>query len=157
MVSLWLEEWKEISGYDQYEVSSMGRVRRNNKILKFQIVNEYYQLSLYKNGIRVNKYVHRLVLKTFKVNPNPQTLNMCDHINRNTFDNRISNLRWSNARLNSYNRNAKGYSYYKDRNKFVAEIVVDGQKIHLGQFKYSLDARRAYLNAKSKYHSYLIR
>ena len=125
-----VEEWKCIKNYENYEISSMGRVRRSNKILKFDIANMYYRVDLYKNGSRIHKYVHRLVLEHYKINPNPSKFHLCDHINRNTFDNRICNLRWSNYQENSYNRQAKGYYYCRRENKFIATIKM--QLEHLG-------------------------
>jgi len=147
-----VEEWKCIRNYENYEISSMGRVRRSNKILKFDIANMYYRVDLYKNGSRIHKYVHRLVLEHYKINPNLSKFTLCDHINRNTFDNRISNLRWSNYQENSYNRQAKGYYYCRRENKFIATIQVNGKSIYLGKFNYSLLARKAYIAAKAKYH-----
>ena len=151
-----VEQWKLIKNYENYEVSSMGRVRRNGNILKFDIANEYFRVSLYKNGNRKHKYVHRLVLETFKLNPNPLKLTICDHINRIKKDNRLSNLRWSSFTENSYNRNTRGYYYDRDRKKFISHIIFDGKRKYLGAFKYSQLARRAYISAKEKYHVYSV-
>ena len=151
-----VEEWKSVKDYNTYEVSSMGRVRRDGKILRFDICNNYFRVGLYKNGNRKHKFVHRLVLETFKKNPNPTKLKLCDHINRDTLDNRISNLRWSSPTENAWNRNVRGYSFNRSKNKFVARIIVNGERKYLGSFDYSYQARRAYVAAKQKYHVFTI-
>ena len=76
-----------------------------------------------------------------------------DHINKNKKDNRICNLRIVTNQQNSFNTNAKGYSYQKDaKRKWRSEIMVDGKSIYLGRFYTEEEARQAYLEAKQKYH-----
>ena len=75
-----------------------------------------------------------------------------DHINRNSLDNRISNLRVATRTEQNLNRefkNAKGY--YWNKGKWHAQIQINGKQIHLGYFNTEQDARQAYLNAKEKY------
>ena len=77
---------------------------------------------------------------------------LLDHINRDRTDNRINNLRNTSYRGNQQNRNAKGYSIYKN-GKYGARIMSsDGKLIHLGIFNTKKEARQAYLNAKPIYH-----
>ena len=74
-----------------------------------------------------------------------------DHINGNTLDNRLINLRGVNQNMNQWNRKgAKGY--YRVRNKYRAVIKINNKKIHLGYFDTELEARQAYLDAKKIYH-----
>ncbi len=75
-----------------------------------------------------------------------------DHINRIKTDNRISNLRILTNQQNSFNSNAKGYSWHKPNQKWVSRIVLNGKLIHLGYFNIEEEARQAYLEAKKKYH-----
>ena len=74
-----------------------------------------------------------------------------DHINRNSLDNRIINLRVATRTEQILNRdcviNAKGYSWYKG--KWQARIRINGKQKHLGYFNTEEEARQAYLNAKS--------
>lgn len=99
------EIWREIEGYDAYQVSSTGKVRsiyfltRNNrkvlrvKELKLTISRYGYHFV----GIIINKkqkkyIVHRLVAKAFI--PNPLTKAQVNHINGIKTDNRVENLEW---------------------------------------------------------------
>ena len=98
------EEWRPITGYEGiYSVSSSGRILscRSNKILKLRIGSSgrYQTVHLSLNGKKEDLYVHRLVAKEFI--PNPNNHPYVDHIDGNTTNNKVSNLRWVNAFENS--------------------------------------------------------
>ena len=145
------EIWKEIQDYPKYLVSNYGRVCRD-KILKVDYTRCNYGTVTLSDHPRKKKHklVHNLVLMTFYPNPNPKLYDRVDHKNRNKRDNRLCNLRWSNAQLNQLNTNARGYYYERGMNKFRAMLMIDGRNHSLGCFKYSQDARKAYLKAKSE-------
>ncbi len=83
-----------------------------------------------------------------------------DHINRNTLDNRRSNLRlvsrfqngW-NMKLRSDNRSGyKGVHWFKKTKKWCARISVMGKRISLGHYCNLKDAIRVRKCAENKYH-----
>ena len=57
-----MEEWKQINDYPNYSISSLGQVRRNDKIRKPSLGRGYLQLSLCKNGILKNSRSYQLFL-----------------------------------------------------------------------------------------------
>ena len=63
-----IEQWMLIDGYNNYEVSSFGRVRNNvtNRILKQYVrPDQYHRITLYLKS-KVKTYaVHRLVAFAF--------------------------------------------------------------------------------------------
>lgn len=75
-----------------------------------------------------------------------------DHVDGNGFNNKIRNLRDVNRQQNMFNKKCKGYTWHKRAKKFWAQIRVDGKTISLGLFENESDARKAYLDAKAKYH-----
>ena len=105
-----IEIFKKHPEYEKYEISNYGRVRRKGRIRKQATNNSGYQyLSCSVEGKKTNRYVHRLVLQTFKPNRNP-FFKEVDHINGDKADNRAVNLRWANRSLNVMH---KGKGYYK--------------------------------------------
>ena len=83
-----------------------------------------------------------------------------DHVNGNTHDNRIANLRGATWAQNLMNRprqsnNKTGYKgvyWCSHFNRFVAQICANGRVISLGKFKSAEAARDAYAAAARKYH-----
>jgi hypothetical protein len=76
-----------------------------------------------------------------------------DHINGVKRDNRLINLRLVNHQKNHFNQTkAKGYTWNKSKNKWQAQIKLDGKSKTLGYFENEEDAKNAYLEAKKIYH-----
>jgi hypothetical protein len=73
-----------------------------------------------------------------------------DHINGDTFDNKIENLRECSKSQNQQNRKidtnnlsgVKGVGWCKKKNKWRARIIVDGKEHHIGFFDDLQDAKK---------------
>lgn len=132
-------EFKIIPGLDSYVINEFGIVkalpkiregRLNNlknhvntseksqryypeKIIKQHFKQRYWYVNLMHNGIKKNYRVHRLVYLTFKGDiPNDKVI---DHIDGNTSNNHISNLRCVSMSENALNPN----TYYNICKKVV--------------------------------------
>ena len=95
------EVWKPIPGFENYEISSEGRVwsKKTNKILSVQDNGKGYKLvKLVSNKNRF--LVHRLVCLLFIDNPDPEHLTEVNHINEDKGDNRSCNLEWCDRKYN---------------------------------------------------------
>lgn len=110
-----IEEWRDVPGYEGlYEVSNLGRVRRNGRILRpYKDTWGYLSVSLSKNGIRRIVSVHRLVAQSFI--PNPNNYPQINHRDENKTNNAISNLEWCTC---EYNQN------YGTRNERLSKPVL---------------------------------
>lgn len=127
------EVWKDISEYEGlYQISSLGKVKRDDKILKYTICSGgYYYISLCKDGIPIKRRIHRLLAETFI--PNPDNLQQVDHINQNRIDNRLENLRWVSSSGNNENKGiqinnklGEQHIYYdKSKNKYTFKIRIN--------------------------------
>ena len=116
-----MEIWKKIEGYENYEVSNLGRVRsldmevlcvekkstireprtfyvkKKGRMMKLHNSDGYKRVHL--GAGKGNRYlVHRLVAKAFI--PNPLNKEQVNHINLDRGDNRVENLEWTTASEN---------------------------------------------------------
>lgn len=115
------ETWKDVCGYEGfYQISNKGRIRscsrttewRNttrsvtSKILKQYLRKDgYMQVSLKMNEKKKTHKVHRLVAEAFLQNPSNKI--DVDHIDGNTKNNNICNLRWATRIENLNNKKRK--------------------------------------------------
>ena len=155
------EVWRKVKDYENYFVSSFGRVRNNktDRILKpFKRGGEYYCVKLFKNGTKKAYSVHRLVGIAFL--PNHDNKSMVDHKDEIKTNNNILNLRWASCSQNFFNQGKyksnttgfKGVSFHKRDKKYVAQIRIEGKNKHLGYFLTAQDAGHAYDEYAKKHH-----
>lgn len=93
-----MEIWKEIPGFKDYEVSTLGRIK-SYKLNKESILclkkhpRGYLFVHLCGPQGRKKVVIHQCVMEVFGPERPPNTT--VDHINRIRSDNRIENLRWA--------------------------------------------------------------
>lgn len=92
-----VEIWKKIEQYEEYEISTHGRVRsfKNGvELVMSQSVHYkgYRTLYLYKEGIRKKFFIHRLVAVAFI--PNPEDKPIVNHKDLDKGNNLLANLEW---------------------------------------------------------------
>lgn len=96
------EIWKDIVGFEGYQVSSLGRVRSFKGTIRVLSPNKssrYCQVTLFREGERHYRKIHRLVAEAFI--PNPNNLPFVNHKNEDKTDNRVENLEWCDAKYNN--------------------------------------------------------
>src|SRR5690606_40613249 len=99
------EIWKPVEGFDGYEVSDLGRVRKvdGNVVNLFNHPQGYLKVALKVAGQKVSKkYVHRLVAAAFI--PNPDNLPYVNHKNGKQWCNEVDNLEWISSKDNQIGR-----------------------------------------------------
>lgn len=127
-------EWRSLDflGYPNYLVSDNGRIKN---IEKDRVLKNTLHLDVKKGNNRYRTYVvilnHNGKVRQFGVSrlmglafiPNPNNHKIIDHINRNSLDNRVDNLRWVDITTN--NRNSDKYdnsrNYYKRYNRYIVK------------------------------------
>jgi len=139
---------KDIPGFPNYQITEDGNVWSKN--YKRFLTPEpprpkcnYENYSLYKNGIRTHKFTHRLIAITYI--DNPKNLPFVDHIDRDTTNNIVSNLRWVTKSQNVINRKLKNKLGYR-------HITFYNRKGRKSPY-YSLRLKRNHKLIYSKYFS----
>lgn len=87
------EEWKVVEEFPAYSVSTLGRVKKGDLILRPQRhTSGYVQVRLY-DDISITQTIHSLVTRAFI--PNPEGKPTINHIDRDKTNNRVDNLEWA--------------------------------------------------------------
>lgn len=108
--------------------------------------------GLYKSVcINYKEYLLHRIIYIYHYGDIPYGLEI-DHINRIKDDNRIENLRVVTRSENHFNIEYKGYTFDKQKQRWIVNLVKNNKRIYLGQFKKEEDAALAYLEGKKKYH-----
>lgn len=152
------EMWKEVHDYENYEISTHGRLRNNKgrilepmpskdhgKNTKTRVV---YTLS--KNGESKKRYATRLMAIAFLgLDPTDKSL-VVDHIDNNSMNDSLANLQLITNRKNCSKdrKNKSGYTgVYENGNRFKSYILVNYKQIYLGTFKTAELANQVYITA----------
>lgn len=145
------EEWRDIQGYPNYQVSNLGRVKSlerkvdfgvgyrtvSEKILKQYIQNNgYVWVGLHKNNKQKRMLIHRLVAMAFL--PNPNNYKEVNHRDENPKNNNVDNLEWCTR---EYNEN---YGTKKQRRleKISIPVVAYKDGVEVMRFSSSMEAQR---------------
>lgn len=153
-----IERWKPIEDYENYSVSTFGRIRKecNKKILKPSLnTTKYYMIDLVNNEKYTKQLVSRLVAKAFLINPENKPF--VDHINGKVLDNHFLNLKWATRQENGINRklqtnNKTGHTGISKRgDKYCSQLRTKGKTINLGIYEKLEDAIKARKEGELKY------
>jgi hypothetical protein len=144
---------------DELRCFRNGVVERFFKRKGWQIIENTNNSKGY-NHIKINNKMirrHRLIAYCFlglnDIMSNNNGIDLIDHIDGNTLNNAVANLRITNQSGNNQNRpNVKGYSFNKRDKKYQAKIRINYKTIHLGYYNTEEEARQAYLEGKRNYH-----
>jgi hypothetical protein len=122
------EDWKDILNYDNYEVSTFGKVRnkKTGRILKSANNGGYFVVGL-SNIKKKTFQVHRLVAETFIENPENKA--HVNHKDKNSLNNNLSNLEWNTPKENNIHK-SNGLIQTTNQNIAIWKIdLKNGDKI----------------------------
>ena len=154
-----METYKNIEGYDNYEISDLGNIRNKTtgKIIKSRIdAKGYYRIDLSCQNVKKTFSLHRLLATAFIENLEGKPV--VDHIDRNPLNNKLDNLRWATISENSRNKSKQmnnkstctGVHLHKS-GKWCAQITIDNKNKYIGLFTNFDDAVNARNEAEKKY------
>lgn len=144
MGNLISEIWKDVKGFDGYEISNLGNIKRNGRLLKLSAWNQYKTIRLRTESNEKTVYIHRLVAMAFI--PNPENKPMINHIDGNKLNNTVSNLEWCTRQENEIHawkhglkeriretakENLKIARMHVHTKKPVTQMTLDGKVIKL--------------------------
>lgn len=118
-----MEQWKVIEGFENYSISSYGRIRNDKRgvLMNAGICNSgYLRIRLCNNGVIKKFLVHRLVAQAFIHNPNNYPC--VNHIDEDKMNNNINNLEWC-----TYHQN-NNYGTRNGRISNKLKVVTKGRK-----------------------------
>jgi len=158
-----MENWRNVVGYEGlYMVSDLGNVRSLDRIgadgrlykgkLKKQTVNTngYLKTGLTKEGYTAMRTIHQLVCESFLGHIPNGYESVVNHKDFNKTNNSVDNLEIVSNRENSNRKHllstSKYVGVYWDKNvgKWKSQIVINGNRFHLGYFEDEEEAGKAY-------------
>lgn len=171
------EIWKEVPGYEGfYEVSNKGIVRSLDRFVNFKnskklckgkiramTINSwgYYTLGLTKEGKETKFQVHQLVAMAFLNYIRGVPDSVIDHIDRNTLNNNVENLRVVSVRENNQNRDKSETSsiytgvYFNSNGLWTSGISLKGKNYNLcSRFNSQEEAYKIYTKACENIHNF---
>ncbi len=118
-----MEEWRDIPGYEGlYQVSSLGRIKRNGRLKTFRKDRGgYLTVWLCKDSEQKNFKVHRLVAQAFI--PNPENKRTVNHIDGYKHNNVVENLEWATHSENIIHANNMGLRTVTDAQRRAASVT----------------------------------
>lgn len=147
-----MEVWKPIKDFECYEVSTTGKVRSIDRIVKREKVGDFFlkgkelyfnkskvddkrhlprlSVQLWKNNKAYSKRVHRLVAEAFI--PNPENKPTVNHIDGNPLNNNVENLEWTTYSENQLHAYKLGLAKPKQNfyNSFCKQIEAEHYITH---------------------------
>lgn len=153
------EIYKIIEGFENYQISNFGNVKRNENVLKKTVYkNGYIYVSLSNIGKVKKRTIHSLVAEMFLNHKSDGTNKIViDHIDNDKQNNNICNLQLITNRQNC-SKEKKGITSIfvgvrKNKGKYETQIRINGKREYLGRFVTELEAHNAYQNRLNEFNT----
>lgn len=121
----------------------------------YEYLNQWTWYANVKRKGRTYAYRNRDKMPMARLLANAPKGLVVDHINGDSLDNRIENLRVVTNQQNLWNSERRGYYWDKSRSKWsVIFTMPDGSRKHIGRFDNEFEASNAYKEAVKTYRGY---
>lgn len=121
------EQWRQIVDWPAYEVSSLGRVRRGDRVKAHYLDRKGYRKVKLWSGPESKAFlVHRLVATCF-IGPIPEG-HVCRHLSGDKSDNTVGNLAYGTPSQNEADKKSHGTDGTGERHpaaKLTAAQVIE--------------------------------
>lgn len=142
-----VEIWRDIDGFDGYQVSNLGNVRSlnyngtgNMQLLKPSLSGPnrgYKSISMQVADKVIRRNVHRLVARAFI--PNPNDLPEINHIDEDGTNNKVNNLEWCD-RIYNLNYGNRTQKFSDSKSIPILQLNLDGTLVE--EWKSQTEAAR---------------
>lgn len=145
----YMEIWRLINDYPNYEVSNLGRVKsmkfEKERILKPELLKDgYLRVKIY-NDVKKNKFlVHRLVADCFI--ENKEKKKQINHKNGIKTDNSVSNIEWVTPSENMTHSYILKLNYSKLGEEHPMSKLTKKDVINIRKKKYSIKKEAEFYN-----------
>jgi hypothetical protein len=130
----------------KYNPESGNVIGVKGEVLTSKDNQGYICFGIWKNNKTYKLYAHQFAWFVLY----NECVDIIDHINQDKTDNSKGNLRSATRQLNGLNRNSKGFTLDIKRNKYIAQIMVNGKTKNLGRFDKKEDAEKVYIDYKKE-------
>ncbi|NRT15268.1 hypothetical protein HNP99_001615 [Flavobacterium sp. 28A] len=152
------EEWKQIPGYEDYQISSYGRLQnKHGRYLKGSLKKDHGNetktrviYSMTHRGKKYRIYASRLVAAAFRDFDLLDKNFVIDHIDNDSMNDNVENLQIITVRENNTKDSINKCGYVgvtKRGSRYISYITTNRIQKNLGTFRTALDAHQAYKEA----------
>lgn len=152
-------EWFQVPFIRNCYVSKCGKVSSdvygNIRILKTAPRGKklkYERVCITRGGHKYNYYVHKIIANTF-LGDTPKGMEI-HHIDGDSLNNNLSNLKFVTSRENNQNRKIKGKymmgTFIRPNGRFQAGICINGKRVCLGTYDTEQEAHMVYMKEAEK-------
>ena len=148
------DSWEVLKFDSQYEISTVFNDEYKYPIRKIgrpKYITEFEDGGYIRTSISgKNQFKHRLIALQWIENDEPEAKTQIDHIDRNKFNNHLSNLRWVTPSENGKNKD----KVVKQKYEYVNELPENTIQIRnifdleLDRHYYDIDNEQLYLETK---------
>jgi len=147
-----VENWMDIWSWRENKTKPSYWFKQKPGIQTDQYGYKIYRIKINGNHYVLSRVIYKLYNEDWDITDNSKQ-NQIDHININSLDNRIENLRVLTNQQNQCNRkNVRGYWFDKKIGKYRANLRLNKKLIN-GRYRDTAEEARAdYLLLKAKHH-----